>query len=114
MAPTSDERCAVAARMREIMRQYPDCLIDGMIAQSILDVIGEGVPIGETVASLIDPTCQNKQIVYNMTAPIEFRTDNFTCSACGETFCADGDGVNYPIDWAFCPNCGARVTETEE
>lgn len=68
----------------------------------------------EKLADLIDPTCQNKQIVYNRTAPIEFRTDNFTCSACGETFCADGDGVNHPIDWAFCPNCGARVTETEE
>lgn len=61
-------------------------------------------------ADLIDrPTCQNKQVVYNRTAPKEFRTDNFTCSACGETFCADGDGVNHPIDWAFCPNCGAEV-----
>lgn len=35
----SDKRRAVAARTREIMRQYPDCLLDGMIAQSILDVI---------------------------------------------------------------------------
>ena len=68
----------------------------------------------EKLADLIDPTCQNKQIAYNRAAPIEFRTDNFSCSACGETFCADGDGVNHPIDWAFCPNCGARVTEKEE
>lgn len=62
------------------------------------------------LADLIDPTCRNKQIAYNRTAPREFRTDNFICSACGETFCADGDGVNHPIDWAYCPNCGARVT----
>lgn len=64
----------------------------------------------EKLADLIDPTCRNKQIAYNRTAPLEFRTDNFICSACGETFCADGDGVNHPIDWAYCPNCGARVT----
>lgn len=29
----SDKRRVVAARMREIMRQYPDCLLDGMIAR---------------------------------------------------------------------------------
>lgn len=64
------------------------------------------------LADLIDrPTCQNKQIFYNRTTPKEFRTDNFTCSTCGETFCADGDGVNHQIDWAFCPNCGAEVAE---
>ena len=37
--------------------------------------------------------------------------DVIACSACGETFCADGDVVNHPIDWAFCPNCGAEVVE---
>lgn len=64
----------------------------------------------ELFADLIDrPTCQNKQVVFNRTSPKEFRTDNFICSACGEIFCADGDGVNHPIDWAFCPNCGAEV-----
>lgn len=55
--------------------------------------------LGQVIADLIDPTCKNK----------EERTDNFICSACGETFCADPDGVNFPIDWAYCPNCGARV-----
>lgn len=53
------QRRAVAARMREIMRQYPHGFLDNMIAQSILDVMGEGVTIGETVADLIDrPTCE--------------------------------------------------------
>ena len=54
-------------------------------------------------------TCTNKAAGINRMAPIEFRTDNLICSECHETFLADGDGINHPIDWAFCPNCGARV-----
>lgn len=63
----SDKRRAVAARTREIMRQYPDCLLDGMIAQSILDVIvikGGGVPIDKTVASLIGPAVTLRQLYH--------------------------------------------------
>lgn len=65
------------------------------------------------LADLIDPTCENKQIETNKMAPIEFKTDNFICSNCGEIFCADKDGVNAPIDWSYCPNCGARVVRDE-
>ena len=64
------------------------------------------------LANLIDPTCHNKQIEINKMAPLEFRTDNLICSNCGETFCADPDGINAPIDWAYCPNCGYRIVET--
>lgn len=66
------------------------------------------------LADIIDPTCRNKQIKINETAPLEFRTDNLICSNCGETFCADPDGINTPIDWAYCPNCGARVVSDDE
>ena len=64
------------------------------------------------LADIIDPTCHNKQIEINKMAPLEFRTDNLICSNCGETFCADPDGINAPIDWAYCPNCGYRIVET--
>lgn len=115
MQPTSEKRRDVAAKLRGLRcfevegkkffiwcDVYDALGIDGRITCSKTSV--------ETIADLIDPTCRNKQIDYNRTAPREFRTDNFICSACGETFCADGDGVNHPIDWAYCPNCGARVT----
>lgn len=101
-------------------RSYEDTfsMPDSDFTASILVAFGfddTAVPVYELfdkLADLVDrPTCQNKQIVYNRTAPKEFRTDNLICSACGEIFCADGDGVNHPIDWAFCPNCGAEVVE---
>lgn len=65
------------------------------------------------LADLIDPTCKNRQVDINKMAPIEFRADNFICSNCGETFCADKEGVNAPIDWSYCPNCGARVVRDD-
>lgn len=64
------------------------------------------------LAGIIDPTCHNKQIEINKMAPLEFRVDNLICSNCGETFCADPDGINAPIDWTYCPNCGYRIVET--
>ena len=65
------------------------------------------------LADLIDPTCKNKQIETNKMAPIEFKTDNFICSNCGEIFCADKEGINAPIDWSYCPNCGARMVRDD-
>lgn len=65
----------------------------------------------EKLADLIDPTCENEAVKLNRMAPLEMRTDNLICSSCGETFCADQDGINNPIDWVYCPNCGARVVD---
>ncbi len=104
----SDSECrAVAARMREIMRRCPDCFLDDMVAQSILDVIGEGVVIGETVADLIDrPTCFDTE---------SKDSKSFTCSACGFS---ESKLVVSPFTLSFssvkpsyryCPKCGARV-----
>lgn len=115
MKPTSDERREVAENLRHLTIghhiQYKEQFFDELaeVVVGFEDYHDFDVVL-EKLADLIDPTCHNKQIAYNRTAPLEFRTDNFICSACGETFCADGDGVNHPIDWAYCPNCGARVT----
>ena len=105
---TDEERRAVAARMREILRDDPHGWLDVMVAKSVFDVMGNGVAIGETVADLIDrPTCR---IGYALGS-----TDR-SCSACGVTFSTGtyqgGDHEEY--EFVFCPNCGAMVTEGEE
>ena len=90
------ERSEVAARIREIMRVNPYEFLDRMTMQSVVDVMGEGAVIGETVADLIDrPT-------YEMRAEGE----GFRCSACGEFH--DMSGFDR-FPWAYCPNCGAEV-----
>lgn len=81
------------------------------LRDAIIDTYDYAVLL-DGLADLIDPTCHNKQIEINKMAPLEFRTDNLICSNCGETFCADPDGINAPIDWAYCPNCGYRIVET--
>jgi predicted RNA-binding Zn-ribbon protein involved in translation (DUF1610 family) len=105
MAPTSEERREVAERLRKtrgIMAFVEALGID-------FDSDWCWTDVSRRVSDLIDPTCKNKLDELERMAPLEMRTDNFVCSACGETFCADPDGVNFPIDWAYCPNCGARV-----
>lgn len=52
---TDKQRRAVAARMRKIMRDDPHGWLDMMVAKSVVDVMGEGVTVGETLADLIEP-----------------------------------------------------------
>lgn len=59
-------------------------------------------------------TCRNEVVEINKLTPVEFRTDNFRCSHCSETFYADNEGINHPIDFAHCPSCGAKVVNGNE
>lgn len=101
------ERRAVAARMREIMRDDPHGWLDIMVAKAIFDVMGEGVAIGETVADLIDrPTCNDVGDDWE-----------FHCSACGCELDIRDMEVGEPTMWKdgatqvpkYCPSCGAEV-----
>lgn len=97
MEINDEKRREVASRMRDIMRRYPRCFLDNMVAQSVLDVIGYGVKIGETVADLIDrPTCRKR-------IPDEMEGLVF-CSNCG----AEIGEYSVPN---YCHNCGAKVVE---
>ncbi len=103
---SDDQRRAVAARMREIMRRDPHGFLDIMVARSVLDVMGEGVTIGETVAGLIDrPTCE---------AIEHGRFDeSHVCKSCSR--CSYGwFECIHDKPYSYCPNCGAVVTDKEE
>lgn len=120
----SDKRREVARRLRE----YPVHPAVGgkggfplralAMLSGLLDATGlrqdEPARLYGRLADLIDPTCENKAIAINRRTPPEFRTDNLICSCCGTTFFADSEGINFPIDWAFCPECGARVVSDDD
>lgn len=115
-----NDRVRIAAELRELRHKtyYNEEIVDNIVESiSVADptnTFREPEDVYELLADIIDPTCHNKQIEINKMAPLEFRTDNLICSNCGETFCADPDGINSPIDWAYCPNCGARVASDDE
>lgn len=104
MEINDEERREVAARMRKIMRDDPHGWLDVMVAQSVLDVMGEGMAIGETVADLIDrPTCQ----MVECTIDHGSRSWGMRCTACGEKF----EHMKPSYGWRNCPKCGAVVVE---
>lgn len=113
-----NDRVRIAAELRELRHKtyYNEEIVDNIVESiSVADptnTFREPEDVYELLADIIDPTCHNKQIEINKMAPLEFRTDNLICSNCGETFCADPDGINAPIDWAYCPSCGYRIVET--
>lgn len=65
------------------------------------------------VESKPERTCRNLIIDINRRTPLEYRTDNFLCSACKASYDADSEYINHPIDWPYCPNCGAKVVDDE-
>lgn len=112
---SDEERREVAARMRETLRDDPHGWLDVMVAQSVFDVMGDCLVIGETVADLIDrPTCHDVA---------DFDRESFKCSRCGfRVLSIDGSpdaaklvgtkgGV---IDFGYCPNCGAEVKDAAD
>lgn len=113
-----NDRMEIAAELRELRHKtyYNEEIVDNIVESiSVADptnTFREPEDVYELLADIIDPTCHNKEIAINKMAPLEFRTYNLICSNCGETFRADLDGINTPIDWEYCPNCGYRIVET--
>lgn len=98
------ERREVAARMRKIMRDDPHGWLDMMVAKAVVDVMGEGVTVGETLADLIDrPTCEDVSVPRGdeFTPYVEFK-----CSACGCSHVS----LTYVY---YCPWCGAEVVDDD-
>lgn len=102
------ERREVAARMRKIMRDDPHGWLDMMVAKAVVDVMGEGVTVGETLADLIDrPTCKY----------VSLGNRRFGCSWCGHVVKLDYDvpvANEAHMPFNYCPNCSAEVVKCDE
>lgn len=99
MAPTSDERREVAARLRKAADS--DEWLDVTINNAIFNVMGEvRRPIADTLADLIDPTCH----IVTVEDCDGDLTEVHDC--CGDKHTRDAfTGRVLP----YCPDCGARV-----
>jgi rubrerythrin len=111
MAPTSDERREVAARLRKCGAELS---ILGADCETAFHVIDKVISCREEdswerflgrLADLIDPTCDAEQD-YDRDEPIQGRW--WKCDVCGEHFI-------YERGFAprFCPECGARVVDDD-
>lgn len=98
MAPTSDERREVAARLRTEVGE--DECIDYAVFRIINDVLlingAWGAKAARILADLIDPTCE---ATYDNPFASDF---NYMCMACGEHFSTCGEP-------RYCPGCGRRI-----
>lgn len=100
--PTSDERRAVAARLRKCGAELS---ILGADCETAFHVIDKAVGCREEdswerflarLADLIDPTCE---AAYDNPFASDF---NYRCMACGEHFSTCGEPK-------YCPGCGGRI-----
>lgn len=99
---TDKQRRAVAARMREIMRDNPHGWLDTAIACAMDDVLGDYGKIGETVASLIDRPTTTRHGKFRT----KYGRETPCCEVCGYSI---GD-----TRWNYCPKCGAMVFERKD
>ncbi len=116
---TSDERRKVAARLRELDHEITSCdtIENGVnklkkavhgntsfspIEYSVRNLCG----LANTLADIIDPTCENKYRNHG--------DRSFMCSRCGYEAWTYDDSYCDPEDFAFCPNCGARVVSGDD
>ena len=85
--------------MREIMRDDPHGWLDMMVAKAVVDVMGEGVTVGETLADLIDRQTTTRHGKFKT----KYGRETPCCEVCGYSI---GD-----TRWNYCPKCGAVITD---
>lgn len=96
---SDEERREVAARMREIMCVNPYEFLDRITMQSVADVLGEGMRIGDTLADLIDRPTTTRHGKFKT----KYGSKTPCCEVCGYSI---GD-----MRWHYCPKCGAVITD---
>ncbi len=124
MTPTSDERREVAERLRKAANF--DEWLDLTIENAILGVFGEvRRPIADTLADLIDPTCE-MEAAGDVPALVKGSLETFFCSECGSVpalvkgsletfFCSEcGSPIYNDVNPSYCLYCGHRVVSDDD
>ena len=129
MAPTSDERREVAARLRDeadgfrrLENELGQLTIDLGEVTAVFQDVAHFAGLDGTVrtcvlldriADLIDPTCEVMEVPDNDEFMVRV-VSGFVCKRCGHEAIVERncDGSAEPP--RFCPHCGARVTSGGE
>lgn len=109
---TSDERRKVAEDLRDLRDdcyhiRYAEQFYDELREIVALDLDGTFEGVANSLAGLIDPTCEY----------VPIGEERFGCSECGNTVRLDYDVPvtdETPMPFKHCPNCGARVVRDED
>lgn len=111
MAPTSDERRELAARLRVYAQLRNFCTFEAFFVRLNMILFGDNGwdrPDGdvfEHLADLIDPTCRAVEKGH----PDEYHVC-YGCNACDFGWYEDVHDEPY----AYCPHCGARVVRDDD
>lgn len=102
---TSDERRKVADDLRDLRDdcyriRYAEEFYDELREIVALDLDGSFEGVANSLADLIDPTCE-------LIDRGDISGEPMVCSCCGKM-------LNRNIRWHYCPSCGSRVVGGDE
>ena len=119
---TDEERCEVAAELREIAEDYEkvpawDVIAAGELPAPVDDVfmacgLGRAVHATEIcgrLADLIDPHAETCELELTWGGHTNAHVRTYECSRCGKSC----DGV-WGEEYEYCPYCGRRVEYADE
>lgn len=119
---TDEERCEVAAELRELAEDYEkvpawDVIAAGELPAPVDDVfmacgLGRAVHVTEIcgrLADLIDPTDETCELELTWGGQTNAHVRTYECNKCGKS-CDSVWGEEYE----YCPYCGRRVENADE
>ena len=119
---TDEERCEVAAELRELAEDYEkvpawDVIAAGELPAPVDDVfmacgLGRAVHATEIcgrLADLIEPTVETCELELTWGGHTNAHVRTYECDKCGKSC----DNI-WGEDYEFCPYCGRRVEYADE
>lgn len=119
---TDEERCEVAAELRELAEDYEkvpawDVIAAGELPAPVDDVLmacGLGRAVHATeicgrLADLIDPTDETCEAELADVLKVHETVREYECSKCGMSW-----EIVWAYDYGYCPYCGRMIENADE